>query len=529
MKRFWPWLCALLSGLLLSLCYAPVNQGGLAWVALTPLIAALWFGPHWGKRENERLLLVGLLGGFGYFLGSLHWLITVTVPGWIALSLYLAVYPALWAWFVGTVARPVDKDASGMIWLSSANNLRVALLGSFAWVGTEWLRGVVFTGFGWNALGVTLHKNIALIQIADITGVAGISFLLVMVNMMIVLTVKRLIVEVRTKTLKTHFDFTLTILLVVLVFGYGVRQVMKAPPLSTKLTFAAIQGAVPIHEKRDPAFEEKILDQHKRMTEQAMAINPDLIIWPEAATPGPLFYEGDQRSLQVVRDIVEKFNGDFLLGTVHLAPYGDFNAAALITEKGRMTQLYYKMHLVPFGEYVPLRHSAFPIFAWLVGDLVPDDFNFGPEPKILLMNKKPAHIAPLICFEDTLGDLARKFAIMRAQIFITLTNDGWFLKSAGSEQHLNNAIFRCVENRLPMIRAANTGVTCVVDARGRVTQKFETREDGTFGEGFLNSTVEFPNDPVKTFYTENGELFAQISLFMAALWAGVHMIRRFRS
>ncbi len=159
-------------------------------------------------------------------------------------------------------------------------------LAPFAWVGTEWLRGNLFTGFGWNALGVTLHKNIALIQIADITGVAGISFLLVMVNMMIVLTVKRLIVEVRIKKLKTHFDFTLTILLVVLVFGYGVRQVMKAPPPSTKLTFAAIQGAVPIEEKRDPAFEEEILDLHKRLTEQAMAIKPDLIIWPEAATPG---------------------------------------------------------------------------------------------------------------------------------------------------------------------------------------------------------------------------------------------------
>ncbi len=195
-----------------------------------------------------------------------------------------------------------------------------------------------------------------------------------MVNMMIVMTLRRLKAEIGREKLRPHYDFNLTIALVALVFGYGVRQIFRPAPPSEPLNIAAVQANVPVTEKRDPVHEARILDLHVRLTQTALALSPDLLIWPEAATPRPLF--SDQGNWDVVRGLAEKHAGDFLLGTVHFDESGDYNSAVLLTENARNAQIYNKIHLVPFGEYVPLR-DTFPLFAWLVGDLVPDDFDFG--------------------------------------------------------------------------------------------------------------------------------------------------------
>jgi apolipoprotein N-acyltransferase len=524
MRSSWPWLCSTLSGALLALCYPPSNLGSLCWFALTPLVCALWFSEPWKKRDAFRPLLLGYLTGIIYMLGSLSWLITVTIPGWIALCLYLGVYTALWAVFVATVAKPLQPNAETRpIWLKSWNNLRIAALAAAAWTAQEWLRGVVFTGFGWNSLGIALHGNLALIQICDLTGVGGLSFLVVMVNVMIVITVKRLQMEIGREKIRPHYDFNLTVALVALVFGYGARQLLRSPPPTEPLSIAAVQANVPVNVKRDLENEKRILDLHIRLTETALAINPDLLIWPEAATPRPLF--SDQYNWDVVRNLAEKHNGDFLLGTVHSDESGDYNSAILLTERAKNAQIYNKIHLVPFGEYVPLR-NPFPLFAWIVGNLVPDDFDFGRDPVVLLMSKKPVRIGPLICFEDTLGDLTRQFALRGAQVLVTVTNDGWFLRSAGSEQHALHSLFRCAETKLPMIRAANTGVSCVIDRFGRIVNKLRDDKGITFTEGVLFAQVDVPSDPQKTFYTRYGEAFSLGCLAIGVAACGYYLLRR---
>jgi apolipoprotein N-acyltransferase len=522
MRRFWPWLCAILSGALLTLCYPPANLGGLSWLALTPLVCALWFSEPWKNYDGLRLLLLGYAAGLVYMLGSLHWLITVTVAGWIALCLYLGIYTALWALFVGTVAKPRQSLLETRpMWLKSSNNLRIAALAAAAWTALEWLRGVVL--FGWNGLGIALHQNVALIQICDVTGVGGLSFLVAMVNMMIVITLKRLKIEIGRDKLRPHYDFNLTVALVALVFGYGARQLFRPAPAAESLSIAAVQANVPVIDKRDPEQEERILDVHTRLTETALAVNPDLLIWPEAATPLPLF--SDQHNWDVVRELAKKHNGDFLLGTVHFDQSGDYNSAVLLTEKAKNAQIYNKIHLVPFGEYVPLRDS-FPLFAWIVGDLVPDDFDSGKEPVIFEMSKKPVKIGPLICFEDTLGDLTRQFALRGAQVFVTMTNDGWFLRSAGSQQHTIHSLFRCAETKLPMVRAANTGVSCVIDRFGRIVNRLQNDKGSTFIEGVLFAQLDVPKDPKKTFYTRNGEVFSLVCLATTAAACGFQLVRR---
>jgi apolipoprotein N-acyltransferase len=182
------------------------------------------------------------------------------------------------------------------------------------------------------------------------------------------------------------------------------------------------------------------------------------------------------------------------------------------------------MHLVPFGEYVPLR-KEFPFLAKIVGDLVPSDFDAGKEFTVLELQSKPMKLAPLICFEDTVADLARHFALLGAQAFVVVTNDGWFLKSAGSVQHLNNAVFRCVENKIPMIRAANTGVTCAIDRLGVVREVLRDPSGSTFLQGVLFSKINAPTSSQPTFFTRYGEVFSISCLVISMVALAISLIQ----
>lgn len=519
MSRVLPWALAIASGALLGLCYPPWGLGNLCWVALTPLVWAIWFTEPPVRRPWVQRAALGYVCGIVFFAMSASWLTTLTWPGFLLLVLYFAGYFSAWtllAWFVACPGAPER-------WLSSLHNLRVCLVAAAGWVALEWLRGIIFPAFGWNGLGIALYKNIPLIQIADITGTGGISFLVAMANLMLAATVKRVAMEIGGNRRRPHLDFSLTVALIALVWGYGVRQFLAEPPESTELTFAAVQANIPQNIRNDPSFSLEILETYRRQTMVAIAMQPDLILWPESATPAPLL--GDQLTWDLVRGLAEQHSGDLLLGTVHWAREGDFNSIALLTERGTQAQLYHKIHLVPFGEYVPLREE-FPLLAAIVGDLVPDDFDAGKEFEILEMNAAQAKLAPLICFEDTVGNLARRFAQKGAQAFVVGTNDGWFLESAGSMQHLQNAVFRCVETKLPMIRAANTGVTCAIDRLGNVREVLRDDTGSTFTQGVLFSRIALPSEPTQTFYTRHGEVFSISCLSLAALALVGGLLRR---
>jgi len=526
-RMFPAWIFAFLSGVAMALCYAPVAWEGLCWVALVPLVCAAWLLDAPARWSRLRLAALGYVFGCAYFGGSLFWLTTLTVPGWIALALYLSIYPALWVVFLGTVAKPTGADKSGRsAWLSSIRNLRSCGSAAAAWVALEWLRGVLFPQFPWNHVGIALHANVPLIQIADITGVGGISFLVVMANLMLVATIKRLVLEVGQGARRPHYDFAVAVALVALAWGYGMRQVFAPAPASVEFSFAAVQANIPQNVRNDLTFESDVQERYAKHTGAALAMKPDLLLWPESSTPRPLF--NDQGTWDLVRGLAETHGGDFLLGTVYFSSEGDYNSAVLLSDHARQVQIYHKMHLVPFGEYVPFR-KRFPVFAWMIGELVPCDFDAGTKPVVLEMSAKPVKIGPLICFEDVIGDLARRFALMGAQAFAVVTNDGWFVDSAGSRQHAAHAVFRCAENKIPMVRAANTGVTCMVDRLGRVNATLQTETGNTFIEGVLFGKVAAPANPVPTFYARNGEVFSIACLVFSALAAVIFLIRSRKS
>ena len=305
--------------------------------------------------------------------------------------------------------------------------------------------------------------------------------------------------------------------------AYGIRA-LQVKSATEPLRVAAVQADVPREEKFSPAFEEKIFQQFTRLTQIALATRPppQLIIWPESSTPAPALV--DAENYRFVMDLAASIKTDLLLGTIDVDEKGDYNAAILVPEGGQDIQVYRKLHLVPFGEYVPGRNTV-PFIGAIVGDQVPGDFTRGKEPVVFRLTTDRVMVAPLICFEDTLGELTRQFVLRGANLLANVTNDGWFLRSAGSQQHVENAIFRCVENRRPMVRAANTGVTCFVNRFGRVTQVLLDAEGSQFTEGVLTGTVEVPTDGALTFYSRHGELFAKVCAGLALLFVLVRLTR----
>src|SRR5438105_15809035 len=246
----------------------------------------------------------------------------------------MAIYIALWAWFCGLLRPRATRAKSGETkwdqmlaearrtavpqrspWTRSPSNLLLALLLAAAWTTQEWLRGWVFSGWGWNGLGVALHDNWPLIQIVEFTGVAGLSFMVAFANVILVTTVRRLILEARTHAPRPHFDLTLTMAAIVGVLTFGLRAGQVSTP-TKPLRVAAVQSNVPQNQKFDPQFTRKIFDQFRRLSEIALRSNspPDLLVWPESSMPGPVL--ADQESHKFVMDLAGSAETDLLLGTI---------------------------------------------------------------------------------------------------------------------------------------------------------------------------------------------------------------------
>ncbi len=542
----------------------------LAWVLLcAPLPEAGW------SRALYSFFL-GWIAGVIFFLTTLFWISSVAWEGVALLPPFLALYFGVWALFVTTVVRPIFLKTDFHAEVNWCSSLGAVLVSSAAWVGVEWVRGTLFTGFGWNAFGVSFYQNLPLIQFADITGVAGLSFLAVMTGCMTALAIERSrsaknkrllsksirnssmtmeekagenqassdykknsqlqdhrggsVLHHHTRMLNGLYpDVALVFILVLAAFFYGVFEITHPLPQQEPLSVAAVQGNIPQNHKWNCAFEEEIMNIYEKETRLALKAHPDLVVWPEAATPRPLL--NDQKTFSQVTQLVQEGNIDLLAGSLYYEenPSRDYNAAILLSPSPKSPQVYAKIHLVPFGEYIPLR-KTFPLFEWVVGDRVLGDFNAGPGPKVLQLTKKPIKIAPLICFEDTLGELVRHFAGLGAQFLITLTNDGWFGHTVASKQHAMNALFRSVETKLPLLRVANTGVTCVIDCYGRVTEVLRDPHGSTFFEGILLSQLSVPCDPKPTFYTRYGDWFSYLGLgviIVGIVWCAICRAKKF--
>lgn len=513
----WHWLAACFSGVLLALSFAPWNQPLLIWVALLPLLAALWTIPENTPRWKAPLL--GYTTGLTFFTLTFYWLSELAVlfdsPALLGLpfllAVYLALYPALWAWLVATPPAPAKTNA-----VSSLRNITFALRATCAWVALDWLRGWLFTGFGWNTPGIALHENLALIQVADLFGVHGITFVVVYTTMIVALVARRILLVASIRELPNlRGELMTAILLVGLSVSYGVRCVVQNNIQGTfPFRVLAVQPNIPQEEKFETQEEDAVLKKIEDLTQVVSAIQPpaELVLWPEAATPRGMF--ADEANHEFTFRQMERGNAPLLLGTLEPGPLEtsgtemqEYNSAVLITAKDAPPQTYRKRHIVPFGEFLPFRE-------WLprwVRMLVPGDLAPGKDNNLLFLEKPSIRIGALVCFEDSLARETRSLVREGAQVLINLTNDSWFGSSAATVQHLANSKFRAVETRLPLIRCANTGETCAVDALGRIDQRLIA-----FTEGVDTFVVNTPAEPLQTTYTRFGDLWI-IACGVAAL------------
>ena len=480
-------LLSLFSGILLILSFPNFDVEVLAWVALVPLFCSM---------EGKGLLhsfILGSLTGVISFLGILYWIIVAVhtygnvplIPSGLILLL-LVVYLSL---FIGAFAFLTR-------FIQIRSGLQTILFTPVLWVALEYLRSFLLTGFPWANLGYSQYLNLPFIQIADITGPYGPSFVILLLNATLFGVLHQR--SKRTFPLK-EVIITVVILLGFLTYGYlkmGAvnRQMIQNPPLKIGL----VQGNIDQSVKWDESFQKDTLKIYEKLSFKVAEEKPELIIWPETATP---FFFQDAREYQpLVLDIPKKTNAFLLFGTpsykIQKGKVHHYNSAYLVSPSGELAGTYDKIHLVPFGEYVPLQDLLF--FIGSLGEGI-GDFKSGKE--IFNFSLPQGKFGVLICFEIIFPDLSRRFVKKGANFLVTITNDAWFGRTSAPYQHFSMAAFRAVENRVFVARAANTGITGFIDPRGKIV-----KQGRIFTEEAMNGTIRLSNR--KTFYTLYGDVFA---------------------
>lgn len=503
-----PALLAIFSGLLLVLSFPKADFSFLAWVALIPLLVALEGQP---PRAAFRL---GLLCGVVAYAGLLYWVVIVmteyghlplfaSIPLWLLLAIWLALFTGLTAWSTT---------------LGEQYGIKSALMFPLTWVAADYLRSYLLTGFPWTMLGHSQYRLLPLIQIADITGVYGITALIVLANVVLYRIIRALAGAEVPYPAKSAVVLVVTF---AVTLGYGLSRLNTPQASTAPFRVALIQGNIDQAVKWSPMFREATLDIYTNLSRQAVAQQPvDLIVWPESAAP--FYFQENSPSSDRIRNLARELKAYILFGSP-AAELRDgrpvnLNSAFLLAPDGSELGRSDKVHLVPFGEYVPLSRLL-PFVHKLVhgiGDFVP-----GSEIKPLMAGTTPLGL--LVCYEAIFPELARAQVNSGSRVLVNITNDAWFGRSSAPWQHLAMAIFRAVETRTPLIRAANTGITSLVDQnghiRGMTTLFKEAVMVGEVHPGSANSL-----------YLRIGDLFAQgclgLSVAMLLLQRYRHRVRQ---
>ena len=553
LKRYQHWILACLSALLLFLSFPTLDLYPCAWIAMVPFSIALTRTSNW-----KSAFWVGYLTGFLFFAGLLPAILLLypyanifaTTVGYLLLVGYTALYFAVFA----VLMRFVPNRSSILYSIAAA----------CIWTALEWVRSWMVTGFPWGSIGYSQWNNLPGIQVASVVGVHGISFVIVLFNVSLATLICN-----RHQWRKELRVAILPLILTLLCFGYGIFALKDAEPLDKNtntetLKVALVPGNIPQLQKWDSRQFPKILHRYIGLTHKVSTEDPDLIVWPETAirsqalTGGwPLYYN---RFSQMLRDI----ETPILIGTANrgktdkaIGQYSQdtkkgkeiYNRVLSISPDGKIHADYAKMHLVPFGEYVPLAN--------LIPDSFPNFIQFEPFESGKTVNLLPVYIvkdktepsrerqespyqeaafgetsnvkteAPSerieigvsICFESGFPDEFRRPVQKGARVMGIFTNDAWFKGTAFPELHLSMAPFRAIENRIAVFRCANGGFTCMVDKFGRITTPLITPD--TAQETLIASVPLLSSTKDKqTLYTRFGDWFPILCALICVGWFG---------
>jgi apolipoprotein N-acyltransferase len=532
---------AIAAGLLLAAAFPKIGIAGLAWAAPALILATA----H-GKTGADAFR-IGYVAGLAQYLASLYWLLLIPVAGypilgWLALSAYLALYPATWVWLLAKV--PGAKCQVSGIPDPWARRTLWTLSGAAIWVALEMLVARLFSGFPCLLIGNSQFHLLPLIQIASVAGVYGVSFLVVWVSLSLFSAALAILRQpTQRQAWLGEIILPLAVLVAVFVFGFAKLREQTSDNPTLRVTF--IQPSIPqtmIWDEKENATRFRQLLQ---LTTDALTNATDLILWPEAAVPEKIRY--DEVTLRAVTGIAASNHVWMIVGSDDVEPGhnstrpGDanyFNSSFLVSPDGALVARYCKRNLVIFGEYIPLVRWL-PFVKWFT----PITGGFTPGEKIVPFELErrapprhesdesaqraeavlgaPARIktATLICFEDVFPHLVREYADSDTDFLVNLTNDGWFGEGAAQWQHAGSAVFRAVENGLPLLRCCNNGLTCWIDSRGRLQQIFRDETGSIYGAGVMTATIPtlppgYKREP--TFYNLHGDWFGWLCVAVAA-------------
>jgi apolipoprotein N-acyltransferase len=494
---------------LLALSFPKYGHPAVAFIALVPLLVAVsgWHGRAASLPgiSTRRGFMLGLLAGFVHFAGTVYWtgatvstfgglpvFVAVIVAG--LLALYMATYIAITFAIVATLTR---RFGIAGLWLAPAT-----------WVAMEYLRGIVFGGFPWIPLGNTMVTLLPLAQLASAFGVYGLSLFVMSVNVGFAVAA---LAAGRTRLVAA--GGTLALIAVLSIWG-GARLSGNELTTGTPIKIGLIQGNIAQTDKWNPARAGMILDRYLQLSKQAADNGAQFIMWPESATP---FYFEEDLAGGAVRGLARGLGMPLLLGSdevEHADPPRTYNAAFMLDTHGTTAATYRKIHLVPFGEYVPFQRVLF-----FVGPLVEAVSAFSRGTRVTMLPVEGHMISTAICYEVTYPALAREAVLQGSEMLTTITNDAWYGESSAAFQHFEMAAMRAIEQGRYLARAANTGISGIIDPYGRVlvrTNLFET--EAVVGEArFVQA---------RTFYSRIGDLVAFLSMAVTALALVIAVRRR---
>jgi apolipoprotein N-acyltransferase len=460
-----------------------VSQFYLAYVALVPLFFAL-------KTGRDRLnFLTGFTAGIVSYTGLIYWVVVaMNTFGGISMPfsvvtlclfvLYLSLFTACFTWLIS--------------FLDDRLHIPFFLSAPPAWVLLEYLRGVLLSGFPWSFLAHSQYNFLPLLQVASVTGTYFLSFLIVGVNCLIYHTL-----------VKKHFplvygSFIVCLCAACLVFGFHrLRE-----PVKGTMSVSIVQGNISQDVKFDETYKTGIIRTYSTLT-LSRSRGSDLVIWPETAMPFIFLQDGAGGA---IRTLPEALSNHLLLGTISRDGRGRYyNTAYVIGRKGEIVADYRKNHLVPFGEYTPLA-DYFPFLEQI--SVAAGDFFSGPSHDPMITDA--GNIGMLICYEGVFPSITNDTVRRGAEVLVNITNDAWFGKSSAPYQHFASYVFRAVETDRYVLRAANTGISAIIDPRGRTCAK-----TGIFKEDVLNGSFGLRRG--ETPYVRYGDWFVLLCfLFLAA-------------
>jgi apolipoprotein N-acyltransferase len=479
--------CLSISAVLLTICQAPYDQSWAAWIAWVPFLLACRPEPP-AKKVLPLLYGIWLL----YWLVNLYWLIPVTFPGYLAFCLVQAGYGPLLAFAIRYVRR---------------RRWPLTAFAPLIFAGAEAWQSILFTGFSWYFLAHSQYRNLAMIQSCDIFGQLGISVLIACVNGL----VADLLLDARQARLPRGANLLKTALVGLLLLAnwlYGRYQINRSPRFwSDGPRVGAVQTNVPSHIKEisenGPAILQTLLD----LSEPCWKAGASLVVWPEtivlaALNPEYLFYLPPEEPARQFDRQIRQFAQDrgwLLVGAsaVRVSTAGgepivtdQYNSAFLYEPDGRQNPARYdKIHLVPFGEYIPFRNTL-PWLYRLIQRLSPYDYDYNLTPgqrltRFQIEKENQSYgFGVLICYEDTDSTLCRKMVLgaegEKADFLVNISNDGWYVRYKDGKvlptveltQRMAITVFRCIENRISILRSVNTGISCLIDPLGQIRNEY---------------------------------------------------------